>query len=304
LNLVYRDKPGELHSYSLESRSKVTIGREEGRDLVIAEPPVSRLHATIENVRGAYFLRDSGSANGTFLNGLRLTGTSAIMLREGDVIEIGSTCFVFTKNSDAGRTPHRTASSDGQETNFSIDDLILDGLAAFKTRADEYQADWEEALAHLAREPGPKPLERVLNLVVLETRVDGAAVFFEQENGVLAPRCALPNEHSGKRLTPIATRTFAGAGGRLFCPKLSYAPSPSAGTDTITTPRSHTTAAAPFRVSGESRTNGVLAVERFVPRLDRTDVALLAVMADRIGRALAPGSVQELNGPEQPKEPA
>ncbi|MFN2299204.1 MAG: FHA domain-containing protein [Anaerolineales bacterium] len=51
-----------------------------------AESPVSRLHCTVLEEDGAFFLRDEQSANGTYLNGLRLAPTERNPLKDGDEI--------------------------------------------------------------------------------------------------------------------------------------------------------------------------------------------------------------------------
>jgi pSer/pThr/pTyr-binding forkhead associated (FHA) protein len=53
-----------------------TVGRKVDRDLVIADPRVSREHASIVAENGEFFVVDQGSKHGTFVNGERLTGTN------------------------------------------------------------------------------------------------------------------------------------------------------------------------------------------------------------------------------------
>lgn len=50
-------------------RSRTTIGRDPGCDLVIDNVGISRLHATIEAVGDSFVLRDCQSQNGITLNG-------------------------------------------------------------------------------------------------------------------------------------------------------------------------------------------------------------------------------------------
>lgn len=50
----------------------LTIGRGSENDLVLAYEPVSRVHAQISFDRGYYYVIDLNSANGTFLNNVRL----------------------------------------------------------------------------------------------------------------------------------------------------------------------------------------------------------------------------------------
>jgi DNA-binding winged helix-turn-helix (wHTH) protein len=66
----------------------ITIGRSESCTIVIPLPTVSRLHATIEIQHDRYLISDSGSANGTFVNGRRIE--QGYQLATGDVIWLGS----------------------------------------------------------------------------------------------------------------------------------------------------------------------------------------------------------------------
>jgi len=70
------------------SRSRVTVGREEG-DILLGDPLVSRKHAALE-VFGCHHIvvKDLASTNGTYLNG-RLIAYSK--LNNGDKIKVGST---------------------------------------------------------------------------------------------------------------------------------------------------------------------------------------------------------------------
>jgi sigma-B regulation protein RsbU (phosphoserine phosphatase) len=64
-----------------------TIGRSSERDLCIASPEISRAHALVDRDPDGYFLRDTGSRHGTFVNGMRITTTR---LRSCDLIALGS----------------------------------------------------------------------------------------------------------------------------------------------------------------------------------------------------------------------
>jgi hypothetical protein len=70
------------------TRSRVTVGREEG-EILLADPLVSRKHAAFE-VFGSHHIvvKDLASTNGTYLNG-RLIAFSK--LNNGDRIRLGST---------------------------------------------------------------------------------------------------------------------------------------------------------------------------------------------------------------------
>lgn len=72
------------------SEDCVTIGRRADNHIVIDEDNISRQHVSIERRDGRYFLRDLGSANGTYLNDRR---TDIAQLNDGDRLRIGA-CLI------------------------------------------------------------------------------------------------------------------------------------------------------------------------------------------------------------------
>jgi len=71
-----------------------TLGRASDRTLSLPHPHISRSHALIDRDADGYFLRDTGSLHGTFVNGLAISSTR---LRNQDVITLGISehAFVF-----------------------------------------------------------------------------------------------------------------------------------------------------------------------------------------------------------------
>ena len=72
-----------------------TIGRSrKTADLALqadqADSPISRLHCTILEEDGAFYVRDEQSANGTSLNGMRLVPLERTQLHEGDEIALAN----------------------------------------------------------------------------------------------------------------------------------------------------------------------------------------------------------------------
>ncbi|HTX80300.1 MAG TPA: FHA domain-containing protein [Longilinea sp.] len=68
-------------------KSELVIGRDQGNDIVIVDPEVSRRHARVFQQGGGYVIEDLGSTNGTYVNGQRLTGP--YVLRSGELINLG-----------------------------------------------------------------------------------------------------------------------------------------------------------------------------------------------------------------------
>lgn len=62
----------------------------------LTSPVISRYHAKIEKIDGAYYLCDLNSTNGTFLNGRRLREEEPNLLVPGDKLSFANICFIFT----------------------------------------------------------------------------------------------------------------------------------------------------------------------------------------------------------------
>jgi sigma-B regulation protein RsbU (phosphoserine phosphatase) len=90
---VIRPKDYEASTVKLD-RMKLTIGRSSRNDICISDPFASRLHAEIRRENDQVLLVDNGSANGTFVNGQRVTGP--LPLHIGDVVRIGETEIEYT----------------------------------------------------------------------------------------------------------------------------------------------------------------------------------------------------------------
>lgn len=79
----------------LSQTKVITIGRQEGVDLSIEHPSMSRRHAEISYVNGQYVLRDLASTNGTFLNDKRVEPGSVHRLRANDALRFGQVLCVL-----------------------------------------------------------------------------------------------------------------------------------------------------------------------------------------------------------------
>jgi hypothetical protein len=88
----------------------ITFGREAGSDVVVAQPEVSRRHATIAPDAGGYVLTDL-STNGVWVNGNRLQGSQ--VLARADVVRVGNEEFRFYADVAAAKpaTPTPAAAS-------------------------------------------------------------------------------------------------------------------------------------------------------------------------------------------------
>lgn len=89
--VILRFKDREIGRWEM-NRPRLRIGRTPDNEIVIDNLGVSRLHALIEEDKGAYTVRDCDSLNGTVVNGER---TPQKVLQDGDEISIGKHTIVF-----------------------------------------------------------------------------------------------------------------------------------------------------------------------------------------------------------------
>jgi hypothetical protein len=288
--LLYRNEQGDRGTLTLTGRKLVRIGREADCELVFHDAHVSRHHAAIELVEGQHLLRDGGSANGTYLNGLRLSRSHSFALRAGDVIEIGSERMHYVRPGDDCETPR--AGLDRQElaaATHDFADLVKDGLETLDAR--ERVALNSAVLGAFNGVQSTQGIERVLARILDQVHVDTVAFFVEDPRHGLRTLAALPSLDSAGTLIQVALRCVRDARGHIA---RGHTPAPE-DFERTTFHSQSSSAAVPVLEHG--RTRGILAIERLKSaRLTRADLARLAVMADAISKALAVRSAVDAMG--------
>jgi adenylate cyclase len=89
--VVYTDRFGVFRETPIAAR--LSIGRHPSQDIQLVDTVVSKAHATIDVRTDGTWVEDSGSRNGTFLNGRQISTPEK--LSNGDQIQIGSTVLTF-----------------------------------------------------------------------------------------------------------------------------------------------------------------------------------------------------------------
>ena len=102
MTLVGRLDPDGEPTTTLVEESPFTVGRRAFSSLRLTAHSVSGHHAEIYTHEGKYFVRDLGSTNGTFLNGVRITEDAEI--KHGDWLQFASLTFQV-------KNEHRTTSA-------------------------------------------------------------------------------------------------------------------------------------------------------------------------------------------------
>jgi pSer/pThr/pTyr-binding forkhead associated (FHA) protein len=76
---------------TFEEGKQLTVGRTKENDVAINDPSVSKFHASLLlNADGQLMVADTGSTNGTFINGERIAYGKAIAVGRGDKLKFGT----------------------------------------------------------------------------------------------------------------------------------------------------------------------------------------------------------------------
>lgn len=109
---LYLRLPGEARprEHPLK-RLPVVVGRDGGADVPIELATLSRQHARLEGRCGRFFVRDLGSANGTWVRGRRLRGGAVEIVPGEEVVlagEVGLTLVAAAGAAADGSEPWAT----------------------------------------------------------------------------------------------------------------------------------------------------------------------------------------------------
>lgn len=75
-----------------------SIGRSKSSDVVVDDPAVSRNHCVLLRRKDGWFVTDTGSKSGTFVNGKRIHGRTQVLI--DDVITVGNSEFEFKRGAE------------------------------------------------------------------------------------------------------------------------------------------------------------------------------------------------------------
>ncbi len=189
-----------------ESASRLRVGRASSSDIVLNDASVSREHAEIRFTAQGWVLRDLGSSNGTFLNGV-VVGGSERRVRPNDLIKLGEVVLRV-----AAAEPEVRPSADDRTPN-----KIRTSGACFKLQASSRRS-WDRAVREAARPDDNRlwPASRILPLLsaghhltqitslddLLRTLLEEVTTVLQAQRGAIV----LANEATGElRLRAVVT---------------------------------------------------------------------------------------------------
>lgn len=129
---------GQTQRYTLAERAMV--GRHPECEIVLTDPMSSRRHCKLERTpAGAVIAEDQKSANGTLLNGETMAPATPLTLKNGDVIQIGSTTLVL--KLEVAARPNNTAPAVVADDEDSPMTLIVDASKQLVSEEEAHTSD-------------------------------------------------------------------------------------------------------------------------------------------------------------------
>jgi signal transduction histidine kinase len=210
---------------TLQSHDDVVLLGRGGTQIPLTDQTISRQHAQLQMIEGGWVLTDLHSANGTYVNGVRIQRPTR--LKHGDQIRVGSTLMVYTgdesvqKFAGAGIPTDLVTLDAGSLTADSAvvasvpsseDSLVLAAPeTAYAVKAWNVMRELSAVIGSLL--PTDQLLGRVMDIIFGEAEIDRGVIFVRDEaTGELLPDVvrfrnpAQPPDSNGKSI--IASRTI------------------------------------------------------------------------------------------------
>ena len=173
------------------------LGR-DSKALPLTDQTTSRRHCELkpDEATGAWFIKDLGSSNGTYVNGIRVTGIHPIKL--GDQLRIGRTLLVFGTQPGIVRKSRGDVTLAGGEV--GMDSSIIDTLPSSEdsivlavpepaaAAMSNLKVLYRLAAALGSNFSTDEVLEVVMDLVFEHVRADHGIILLLEPNKELSPR--------------------------------------------------------------------------------------------------------------------
>lgn len=98
LVMLHGDRPNTLFYLN---KVVCSIGRDETNTIVLQDSQISKHHARIMNGNGNFWIEDSCSKNGVFINGKKIINKEQLV--HGCLLKLGSTILRFEKSPVANK---------------------------------------------------------------------------------------------------------------------------------------------------------------------------------------------------------
>ena len=196
--LTMTSGPRSGTSFLLDPTDPTRVGRGTDCDIILVDPLCSRVHAELEREDDGWWIRDTGSRNGTYLNGQRVERGR---LNVGGLFKVGSTEFLFswseeppTMNTDPSSAERivRQQTFDTSDTNQLTSSLRVEHLPA------ELMVLYQLSLKLLGTREPDGVVKSALRRLRQRTEASVVGFLWVNDDGQLTPKMVLPEEADGK----------------------------------------------------------------------------------------------------------
>jgi phosphoserine phosphatase RsbU/P len=199
------EKPFEIDL----NKDAFTIGRSSANDLTFNNLSLSRHHARIIRKEEKFFVEDTGSRNGTFLNGVRIRQSSA--LKNEDVIQLGEITIRYLSPISERVEVRDTAPALGMEATFMIDtdelnirrytEEAISGITPVTAGENLWPALQQAAATLITHYPIEKLVEVVMDIVFEAVPAErGALIMLDPKNPRELELKVVRNAHADQNL--------------------------------------------------------------------------------------------------------
>ncbi|MDZ4851919.1 MAG: sigma 54-interacting transcriptional regulator [Pirellulaceae bacterium] len=186
------------HRFALDPTVENKLGRGLGCQVLVSDPLSSRVQASIRFQSSQWVLTDTGSRNGTLVNGSKV---DEAVLVHGSKVQIGGTELEFFEE------PEQTRNDVTIETINLAHSLLSENVpftrSAFSTLRDRKRLEELLDLYQLASNclsivDQNRTIEMTLEVLRLRTKATVAGFLFLDDHGALRPQLILPPDGVGK----------------------------------------------------------------------------------------------------------
>lgn len=179
---------------TLQTQDDVVLVGRGSTELPLTDQTISRRHAQMQRNEGGWVLTDLNSANGTYINGVRVH--KPMRLKHGDQIRVGSTLMVYSGDESVqeytgANIPHDLVTLDAGSpvvvdsavvatVPSSEDSLVLAAPdIAYAVKAWNVMRELSDVIGSLL--PTDQLLTRVMDIIFQEAEVDRGVIFVRDE---------------------------------------------------------------------------------------------------------------------------
>jgi two-component system, NtrC family, response regulator HydG len=194
--------------FELDPKIKTLIGRGMQCQIQLQDPQSSRIHATVYFDDDCWWIRDTESSNGTYVNGQRINHAQ---LSFGNEFRIGSTVFAFQKmlplsaGGDHRSTIDQTVVFDQHLPHDDTGQYTL-GFLKNVTQGEDFFFLFQLSVKLLGTETPDEVIRVSLERLVQRTEANLAGFLWLTESGQLKPKVIWPEDAAGNiQLQPKLT---------------------------------------------------------------------------------------------------